>query len=169
MHPDTPSVHRRALLATAALLAAGPAAALDAGQAAPAIRLPGLAGDVDLAQMAGHFVYVDFWASWCVPCRLSFPWMNELQARHQAQGLRVVAVNVDARRADADRFLAAQPARFTVAFDPTGDTPRRWEVKAMPSSALVGRDGRLLWLHKGFREDDKAELNARVAAALQAK
>lgn len=167
-HPLQPD-RRRALVITAALLSARPAAALDAGQPAPALKLPGLSGDVDLASLSGHLVYVDFWASWCTPCRVAFPFMNELLVRHQSQGLRIVAVNVDAKRADADRFLAAVPARFTIAFDPSGDTPKRWEVKAMPTSVLVGRDGKVLFVHKGFREDDRADLGTRVAAALQAK
>lgn len=161
---------RRQTLAAIGLSLALPAArALESGAAAPALKLPGPQGEVDLARMTGQVVYVDFWASWCAPCRLSFPWMNELLARHQAQGLRVVAVNVDAKRADADRFLAANPARFQLAFDDQGDTPKRWDVKTMPTSALVGRDGRLLWVHRGFRDEDRKELDARVAAALAAR
>jgi thiol-disulfide isomerase/thioredoxin len=157
---------RRQALAWPLLALGAPALALEPGAPAPAIKLPGLQGEVDLAAMAGQLVYVDFWASWCGPCKLSFAWMNDLLARHQTQGLRVVAVNVDGKRADADRFLAANPARFTIAFDDKGDTPRRWTVKTMPSSALVGRNGRLLWLHRGFRDEDRPDLDARVAAAL---
>lgn len=159
-----------ALLAAAPPLLPGLAqAAVEAGSPAPLFKLPGLAADVDLAALAGQLVYVDFWASWCGPCRLSFPYMNELQARHKGQGLQVVAINVDAKRSDADRFLAANPAQFSIAFDPKGDTPRRWEVKTMPTSALVGRDGRLLWLHRGFRDEDRKDLDARIASALAAR
>lgn len=164
-----PTFTRRQIALLPLLAAVGPALALEPGAPAPALKLPGLQGDVDLAALAGQVVYVDFWASWCGPCRLSFPWMNDLQARHQAQGLRVVAVNLDTKRPDADRFLAANPARFTIAFDDKGDTPRRWDVKTMPSSALVGRNGRLLWLHRGFRDEDRQELDTRVAAALAAR
>jgi cytochrome c biogenesis protein CcmG, thiol:disulfide interchange protein DsbE len=159
-----------AALAAASVLAVAPAHALDAGAPAPALKLPG-AGNatVDLTGMAGKVVYVDFWASWCAPCRLSFPWMNEVQARHRAQGLQVVAVNVDAKREAADRFLAEHPASFTIAYDAKGETPRRWEVKGMPTSVLVGRDGTVLWVHRGFRNEDRAELDRRIAAALAAK
>lgn len=160
---------REAIFALCAWATAPAARALDAGAPAPALKLPGLNGEVDLAAMAGKLVYVDFWASWCGPCRLSFPWMNEVLARHAAQGLQVVAVNVDTRRSDADRFLQQNPAQFTIAFDPKGETPRRWEVQAMPTSALVGRDGKLLWVHRGFRSEDRDELNQRVAAAVAAK
>jgi len=162
-----------ASLPTLAGLLAGwvlpPAHATEPGTQAPELKLPGLAGPVDLAALAGQVVYVDFWASWCAPCRLSFPWMNEVLARHRAQGLQVVAVNVDAKRSDADRFLAESPAKFTIAFDAKGETPRRWQVKAMPTSVLVGRDGKVLWVHRGFRLDDRAELDRRIAAALASK
>lgn len=161
---------RRAWLAAGVAALAARAAASPPGEPAPELKLPGSGSQVvDLAALAGQVVYVDFWASWCAPCRLSFPWMNELQARHRAQGLRVVAVNVDAKRADADRFLAENPAQFTIAFDARGETPKRWQVKAMPTSVLVGRDGKVLWVHRGFRNEDRAELDRRIAAALAAK
>ena len=119
------SVIRVCAVAGALLLSALAAHALEPGAAAPELKLPGTGtATVVLAAMSGKVVYVDFWASWCAPCRLSFPWMNDVLARHQAQGLQVVAVNVDARRPDADRFRAETPARFTIAFDPKGETPR---------------------------------------------
>lgn len=171
--PATPTRRHALALGLAAsmggLSTGGSARAAEPGTPAPGFKLPGLSGEVDLSAWLGQLVYVDFWASWCGPCRLSFPFMNELQQRHRAQGLQVVAINVDAKRADADRFLSANPAQFTLAFDAKGDTPRRWAVKSMPSSSLVGRDGRVLWVHRGFRDEDRTELMAKVAAALAAK
>jgi thiol-disulfide isomerase/thioredoxin len=145
-----------------------PAAALDAGAPAPDFSLPGLAQAVNLAALKGKVVYVDFWASWCGPCRQSFPFMNDLQSRYRAQGLEVLAVNLDAKREDADRFLGQFPASFTVAFDAKGESAKRFEVKGMPSSVLIGRDGRIVAAHKGFREEDRQELEARIARALEA-
>lgn len=148
--------------AVAALLAlAGARAALAAP--APPFDLPG----ARLADLRGKVVYVDFWASWCGPCRKSFPWMNALQQRHGGAGLQVVAINVDEKRADAAAFLARVPASFTIAYDPAGATPRAYGVKGMPSSALVGRDGQLLWMHSGFNEADAGKLEERIRAALQ--
>ncbi len=92
--------------------------------------------------------------------------MNELQARYGAQGFEILAVNLDAQREDATRFLAEVPARFTVAFDARGDSAKRFEIKGMPSSYLIGRDGRVLVAHKGFREEDRQDLDARIALAL---
>ncbi len=148
------------------LCAALPARSAEIGQPAPAVALPGLAGDFKLAQYKGQVVLLDFWASWCVPCRHSFPWMNQMQAKYGPRGLRVVAVNVDARRADADTFLSQVPAKFDVVFDSAGDTPRRYAVKGMPTSVLIGVDGIVLHQHAGFRDDDKAGLEAAIVAAL---
>lgn len=148
---------------------APPAQALDAGQAAPDIDLPGASVAPRLGALKGKVVYVDFWASWCGPCRQSFPWLNEMQQKYGAQGLQIVAVNVDAKRADAEQFLSEVPARFAIAFDPKGDAPRKVGVKAMPTALLVGADGKVLKVHQGFREQDRVELEAMLVAALAAK
>lgn len=159
------SSRRLALGLSLALVCAG-AAALDKGAAAPPLDLPGRDGQVQLAKLQGKVVYVDFWASWCGPCRQSFPWMNEMQARYGAQGLQIVGVNVDAKNDDARAFLAATPARFLIAFDPAGATPRAYGIKGMPSSVLIGPDGKVLFEHAGFKDADRAELEAAIKAAL---
>lgn len=153
------------LLASAASL---PSGAVDVGAAAPDISLPTLSGKFESAQARGKVLYVDFWASWCVPCRQSFPWMNEMQAKYAARGLQLVAINVDARRADADRFLSQVEAKVAIAFDGNGDTPKRFGVKGMPSSYLIDGEGRLIKSHSGFRDSDKAALEAAIVAALDA-
>jgi cytochrome c biogenesis protein CcmG/thiol:disulfide interchange protein DsbE len=142
--------------------------ALEPGQAAPALELPGSAAPVSLAQLRGKVVFVDFWASWCGPCKQSFPWMNEMQAKYGAKGLQIVGVNVDTKRADADKFLAEVPANFRVAFDAQGDTPKRYQIKGMPSSVLVGPDGNVIQVHTGFRADERKQLEDAIVAALAA-
>ena len=154
------------MIMLAALLAASSAQALEKGAPAPQFDLPGLDGAIKLAKLQGKVVYVDFWASWCGPCRQSFPWMNEMQARYGAKGLQVVGVNVDAKTDDARQFLAATPARFAIAFDPQGATPRSYGIKGMPSSVLIGPDGKVLLEHSGFREADRAELESKIQSAL---
>jgi len=152
----------------AAALGTSSASALEKGAPAPQFDLQGLDGAVKLAKLQGKVVYVDFWASWCGPCRQSFPWMNEMQAKYGARGLQVVGVNVDANNADARQFLAATPARFTIGFDPQGATPRSYGIKGMPSSVLIGPDGKVLLEHSGFRDADRAELESKIQSALGA-
>jgi cytochrome c biogenesis protein CcmG, thiol:disulfide interchange protein DsbE len=156
--------------ALCALALASPSSwALDAGANAPELNLPGVKDAVNLSALKGKVVYVDFWASWCGPCRQSFPFMNELQAKYRAQGLEIVAINLDAKRADADQFLTQTPAQFTVAFDAKSDSAKRFEVKGMPYSYVIGRDGKVIATHNGFNLDDRKALEAHIASALNAK
>ena len=163
------ATRRQIAFALAAAAAAWPAFSLGAevGQPAPAFELPAPLGTVTLQALRGKVVLLDFWASWCAPCRHSFPWMNEMQSRHEAAGLRIVAVNVDRQRADAEAFLRQLPARFAVAFDERGEVPRRYAIKGMPTSVLVGADGRVLRQHVGFRDEDKPGLEAAIVDALR--
>lgn len=166
-HKSLPHILRLTTLCLVALTA--PAAwSIEAGAAAPDLNLPGLKDAVSLAQLKGKVIYVDFWASWCGPCRQSFPFMNELKAKYGPKGFEVLAVNLDAKRSDADKFLAEVPAQFTVAFDATGESAKRFEVKGMPSSYLVGRDGKIASTHKGFHEEDRKELESRITQVLGA-
>jgi thiol-disulfide isomerase/thioredoxin len=148
-------------------ISAMPALALEVGAAAPPINLPGTPAAVDTAALKGQVLYLDFWASWCTPCKRSFPWLNEMQAKYGARGLRVIGVNVDRKRSDADAFLAQTPARFSIAFDAEAETPYRFGVRGMPTSLLVGADGRVILRHEGFKDDDRAALEAAIAAALK--
>ena len=144
--------------------AAGP------GSPAPALVLPDAAGQtVALESLRGKVVYVDFWASWCGPCKRSFPWMNEMAQKYGAKGFAIVAVNLDRKREDADRFLKSSPAAFTILFDPAGTTPAAWQVKGMPSSYLVDATGKVLMVESGFRDDRKAEVEERIRAAVGAR
>lgn len=142
--------------------------AAEPGRPAPDFTLPDAAGKtVRLSDYRGKQpVYLDFWASWCVPCRQSFPWMNALQSRYPK--LKIVAVNLDERREDADKFLAAVPARFALAFDPKGGVARAYDLKGMPTSFLIDRQGVLRREHRGFRQDDGAALEKQLAAFLEA-
>ena len=133
---------------------------------APAFTLPGLQGEVTLGSLRGKAVLVDFWASWCGPCRQSFPWMNDLQRKYGGKGLVIVAVNLDKDRESASAFLAEVPASFTVAFDPTGRTAEQYKVKAMPTTFLISPDGKLLATHTGFDARHAPEFEAQIAEAL---
>ena len=145
------------------------ALATDVGETAPPFSLPGTKGDtISLTNLRGKVVYVDFWASWCGPCRRSFPWMNAMQQRYGGQGLTIVAINVDKNRGDAERFLQANAAQFSIAYDPSGDTPRGYGVPAMPSSYLIDSHGKVIEVVQGFHDELKPKLEDRIRALLAA-
>jgi cytochrome c biogenesis protein CcmG, thiol:disulfide interchange protein DsbE len=120
-----------------------------------------------LQSLHGKVVLVDFWASWCAPCRRSFPWMNDLQQHHTAQGLVVVAVNVDQDRALTDNFLREIPVSFRLEYDPSGALAEQFNVQAMPTSFLIDRRGTLRARHAGFRDAQRAERETQIQQLLE--
>lgn len=162
------TLFRAAALGVCLPLVGSIALAAAPGDEAPGFRLGGPQGTVSagMGRSSGEWTYLDFWASWCGPCKQSFPWMNEMHAKYGSKGLRIVAVSVDTRSADADRFLASNPASFTIAYDTTGDTPRRYGVKAMPTSVLIDPSGRVVLVHAGFKPDDRNALEDAIKNAL---
>lgn len=117
---------------------------------------------LDLSALKGHVVYLDFWASWCAPCRESFVFMNRLQQELGPEGLTVLAVNVDSNRDDAERFLREHPAQFRVAFDAQGTLAEKMHVHLMPSSFVIDRHGQVQMRHEGFRLADREALEQTV-------
>ena len=135
--------------------------AAQATEPAPAERL-------DLSQWRGQVVLVDFWASWCVPCRQSFPWMQSMLARHGGQGLVVVAVNVGESRQAADTFIQGFRTDFQYRYDADGKLADALGVDAMPSSILFDREGRPIYRHTGFTEKDAAAYEQHIVSLLDA-
>ena len=125
-------------------------------------------GSFSADEYAGKVVVLDFWASWCVPCRRSFPWLNAMHAKYRDQGLVVIGVNLDMERADAERFLEEYPADFSIVYDENQELARAFEVVAMPTSYVLGRDGKVLAQHMGFKVRQQDEYEAIIVEALQA-
>lgn len=122
---------------------------------------------LDLSAYEGKVVVLDFWASWCVPCRRSFPWLNAMREKYGDDGLVIIGVNVDRDRSEAERFLAEYPADFTIFYDTEGRYASEYGVEAMPSSYVFGRDGELRVRHLGFKVQKQDEYEAALAAALK--
>ncbi|MEP7246346.1 MAG: TlpA disulfide reductase family protein [Gammaproteobacteria bacterium] len=121
---------------------------------------------LDLAAYKGKVVYLDFWASWCQPCRESFPWMDAEQRAHLERGLVVVAVNLDQERDLAERFLQQMNPHFRIVYDPKGTLAERFKVSGMPSSFVIDRHGEVRFKHQGFREERKAQLDTELSTLL---
>ncbi len=127
---------------------------------------PAPAAEFGLDDYAGKVVVLDFWASWCAPCRRSFPWLNTMHERYADDGLVIVGVNLDLERAEAERFLGEFPASFMIVYDTDKALAKQFEVMAMPSSYLIGRDGKILEQHLGFKVKKQAEYEAAIVSAL---
>jgi thiol-disulfide isomerase/thioredoxin len=126
------------------------AAALKTGEAFPDLggfKLEGKRPD----SLKGKVVLIDFWASWCEPCKQSFPVMEELHKRYADRGLLIVAINVDENRPDMEAFLKKNAASFPVLRDPNQKLVERAGIATMPSSFLLDREGKVRFMHTGFR------------------
>lgn len=123
---------------------------------------------VDLDAYRGKVVLLDFWASWCAPCRSSFPWMNEMQDKYGDEGLVVIAVNLDNEPDEAAGFLERNPAGFEVAYDPDRSMARAFGVDSMPNSFLIDRRGEVRLQHRGFRVAEQTVYEAAIAELLGA-
>jgi thiol-disulfide isomerase/thioredoxin len=124
---------------------------------------------LDLSEYHGKVVLLDFWASWCVPCRRSFPWMNEMQEKYGESGLVIIGVNMDAEPDAAQAFLDTYPAEFKIVYAPDGVMAREFGVRAMPSSFVIGRDGEVVTRHLGFKVKKQNEYETDLVGALRTR
>jgi thiol-disulfide isomerase/thioredoxin len=148
------------------------ALAIEVGEAAPRIeaaRLDPTNAPFSAESLRGQVVYVDFWASWCVPCRISMPALDSLYRKHAARGLMVLGVNKDAERGEARRFLARVPVGFPLLADEGDRIARAFAVKAMPSGYLLDRRGVVRHIHRGFTQETAASLEREIEALLAEK
>ncbi|WP_395012284.1 TlpA family protein disulfide reductase [Undibacterium sp.] len=143
------------------------ALAIERDQKAPEFTVPGRSNDVSLSAYRGQIVYLDFWASWCGPCKKSFPWMNALQEKFGAKGLKIIAINLDSKTEDGTLFLTKVPAIFLIGFDKQGTVAKQYQVQAMPSSVLIDRDGKILEVHKGFNDTIAKKIEGEIEALLK--
>lgn len=145
--------------------------AIGAGDTAPNFKLPRLEtkGNIQLKSYRGKVVYVDFWASWCGPCRISLPVLDTLHKKYRKQGFEVIAINLDEEKEDALNFLNEFPVSYPTARDNQGKTPTLYGVRGMPTAYLIDRQGKVSLVHEGFKKSDTEALSAQIATLLKGK
>lgn len=119
---------------------------------------------VSLEDFRGQVLYVDFWASWCGPCRESLPLYEKMRQQLAAEAFSIVAINLDENREDAEQFLARHPVGYTVLLDPVGESAAAWQIKAMPSSFLLDAEGRIVRTWAGFKTDHLEDIRSEILA-----
>ncbi len=129
-----------------------------------------LAADpLNLEAYKGKVVYIDFWASWCGPCRESFPWMKQIQQQYKKDGLVIIAINVDQDKKLADSFVNEFKPDFSVFFDQDGKLAEDFKVASMPSSFVIDRQGKPRFKHNGFHSNKENEYETELQSLLSAK
>ncbi len=142
--------------------------AVEVGTLAPGCdsRLVDSNHTLDIQSYLGKVVYLDFWATWCPPCKKSMPFLNALRNEFKDQGFEIIAISVDEEPGDAEKFLKQYPVDYIVALEPSGACPEKYAVRAMPSSYFIDRKGVIRSVHLGFRSRDETEIRRRVLALL---
>jgi thiol-disulfide isomerase/thioredoxin len=162
---------RLAVAGTLLVLISSSARATEVGKPASPFSLPSTAGKtVSLASLKGKVVVVDFWATWCVPCKKELPVLAKLAQRHQASGAPVVfvTINRDRERKNVDRYLkTAKLGALTVLLDPAGAVAEKYDLATMPTSVVVDPQGLVKHINSGFVPGDEKKLQAQIDALLR--
>jgi peroxiredoxin len=138
------------------------------GAAAPGFQLNSSTGKpIGLADLKGQVVLINFWASWCGPCRQEMPILDQLYHSYQAAGFTLIGVNVEPNASDAKKFLKDTPVTFPILFDPTSAVSKLYEVSGMPSTVIVDRDGKIRYVHHGYKPGDESEYLDQIRALTQ--
>lgn len=163
---NIPTKALRTLL-VAALLAT-PALAVAPSGPAPKFQLTSMAGKpVNLDQFKGQVVMLNFWASWCGPCRTEMPILEKLHTKYKPMGFTMIGVNVEPDSAEAARWLQATPVTFPILFDTKSEVSKLYSVQSMPSTVIIDRKGNLRWLHRGYKAGDESEYLNQIRALLK--
>lgn len=135
---------------------------------APSFSLPSRSGDmVSLDKLRGKVVMLNFWASWCGPCRQEMPLLDQMHKRYSSLGFTMIGVNVEANTADAEKWLQQTPVSFPVLFDKENKVSKLYDVNAMPSTVFIDRKGNVRALHRGYKPGDESEYLNQIRALLR--
>ena len=132
---------------------------------APAFKLPGRGGKtIDLSQFKGQVVMINFWASWCGPCRQEMPILEKLHAKYKPMGFTMIGINVEPDSTLAAGWLKSTPVTFPILFDTRSEVSKLYSVAGMPSTVIIDRKGNLRWLHRGYKPGDENEYMNEIRA-----
>lgn len=135
---------------------------------APSFSLPSRAGEVvSLDKLKGQVVMLNFWASWCGPCRQEMPLLEQMHKRYGSLGFTLLGVNVEENTADAEKWLTQTPVSFPVLFDKENKVSKLYDVNAMPSTVFIDRKGNVRYLHRGYKPGDESEYLNQIRALLK--
>lgn len=163
------------MISSILLIAAAPLAAqakLKKGDAFPTDTVPMLngKGQIDLSKYKGKVVIVDFWASWCEPCKIELPALNALNKKWKGKDVVIIGISLDEKKADALTFLKEHPVQFALGYD--GDKKvlaQKADIETMPTSFIIGKNGKIAARHEAFREGDEKKIEAEVLNLLKEK
>jgi peroxiredoxin len=142
----------------AAVILALPAVAAAPSGPAPQFTLPSKAGsDVSLGQYKGQIVMINFWASWCVPCRQEMPMLEDIYKKYNKLGFTLIGVNVEPDSKAADDWLKQTPVSFPVLYDKESKVSKMYNVSGMPTTVIIDRKGNLRWRHVSYKPGDEGE------------
>jgi|ADGO01.1.fsa_nt_gi peroxiredoxin len=166
--PSWNSKHWIRAVALSATLLLSSLVAASSNSVAPSFTLPSRSGDmVSLDQLKGQVVMLNFWASWCGPCRQEMPLLDQMYKRYSSLGFTLLGVNVEANTKDAERWLADTPVSFPILFDRDSKVSQLYNVSAMPSTVFIDRKGNIRYLHRGYKPGDESEYLNQIRALLK--
>ena len=143
-------------------------APLQQGAPAPTFQLDSMAGTpVTLNQFKGKVVLINFWASWCGPCRKEMPILEQLQKQYQSRGFTMVGVNVEPNSTDAVNWLKATPVSFPILFDRDSTVSKLYQVQGMPNTVIVDRKGNVRFIHRGYKAGEENEYLDQIRALIR--
>lgn len=135
---------------------------------APGFTLPSRGGDsVALEKLKGQVVMLNFWASWCGPCRQEMPLLDQMYKRYNSLGFTLLGVNVEEDTAAADKWLAQTPVSFPVLYDKQNKVSQLYQVNSMPSTVFIDRKGNVRYVHRGYQPGDESEYLNQIRALLK--
>jgi peroxiredoxin len=147
---------------------AGSAPSLQAGAPAPAFELNSNSGKpVSLADLKGQIVLVNFWASWCGPCRQEMPILEQLNHQYRSKGVALIGVNVEPDSAAATAWLKATPVSFPILYDVDSKVSKLYEVQGMPNTVILDRKGIVRYIHRGYSPGAENEYLDQIRALIR--